>query len=108
MNKPLPTGQTAQPSKELSPKAEAIRELEAEVIDLFTGCEKALLMAEDLVEDFFSPLSEDVGKQNREDEIIFCFEQNRIRAEILHDVLFKVHTTVKALNTKLSRDAKEA
>lgn len=108
MNKPLPTGQTAQPCKKLPPRVEAVRELEAEVVDLFTGCERALLMAEDLVDDFFSPLSEDVGKQNREDEIIFYFEQNRIRAQILHDVLFKVHTTVKVLNSELLKDAKEA
>ena len=108
MNKPLPTVQTAQPCENHTPRAEAVRELEQEVIDLFAGCERALVMAEDLVEDYFSPFSANVGKPEREGFIMHYFEQNRIRAQILHKTLFEAHAIAKALNTELRESAKEA
>ncbi len=108
MNKPLPTVPASQPCKERTPRAEAVRELEEEVLGLFTGCERALLMTGDLVEDYFAPFSEDVGKQDREKEIMLYFEENRIRAEILQGILYKMRATAGALNDELRRDAKEA
>ena len=100
------TNQHAPASTQRTPRAEAVRELEQEVIDLFSGSEKALLMAEDLVQEYFCPRSEAIGGESRKAAILSYFEQNRIRAEILHGILYKLHATAKALDVKLSRIAK--
>ena len=108
MNKPLPAGAPSGHRENRTPRTEAVRELEQEVIDVFAGCERALLMVEDLIEGYFDPLSKDVGKQDREDAILRYFEQSRIRTQILHDILFRMHATAKALDTELRKSAKEA
>ena len=107
MNKPLPAGAPSDHRENRTPRTEAVRELEQEVIDLFSGCERALLMTEDLADDFFISFSKDVGKPEREGFIMLYFEQNRIRTQILHDILFRMHATAKALDTELRKSAKE-
>jgi hypothetical protein len=101
-----PTNQNTQVPKVPTTRAEALRELGDEVIKLFSDSEKALLMAEDLVEEYFCPLAEDVGKQDRETTILFYFEEKRIRAEILYDILFKVKTTAEALYAEMYKTSK--
>ena len=108
MNKPLPRKAARVQHNVRTTRAEAVRELEQEVINLFTGSEKALLLAEDLVEKYFCPFSEAVGDERRKASILHYFEQNRVRAEILHDVPYNMKTTAEALNAELRKSAKGA
>lgn len=64
------TNQYAQAPTQRTPRAEAASVLEDELVTLSLCSERAALMAEDLVDEFFNPLSEGVGRKDREAYII--------------------------------------
>lgn len=91
------TNQKVQASTQRTPRAEAASVFESELVTLSMCSERAALMADDLVDNFFGAFAEGTNRQSRENAILFYFEQNRIRAEILQSILFEMREVAKGL-----------
>lgn len=100
------TNQHAPASTQRTPRAEAALVLEDELVTLSLCSERAALMAEDLVDVFFNPCSEETGRKDRVALIMMYFENARIRAEILQSIIFEMKKVAEGLYAEVRTSAK--